>query len=171
MEKCIGTTRMVILYILSGIGGNILSAIFLPRTIQAGASSSLFGLLSVYLVDYILNAKFYQSATRKTIWWIVGTIFSLILGVLPGIDNFAHIGGSLAGLFVGLICFPTIPMLRRSQPRFLWVFARILGWVFSFGFFLGGFLTFYLYADLKEQCNWCEYISCVPVWHWCDYKS
>jgi hypothetical protein len=103
---CILHLRYLDIDILSnevGITGNMLSGIFLVNTIEVGASSSLFGLYSIYIVDYFVNWKYYRKPGRKILIWIIVTLVSLVLGLLPGIDNFAHIGGAWGGLCSTLV--------------------------------------------------------------------
>lgn len=47
IERGIGSIRMAILYLLSGVGGNLASAIFLPNLISVGASGALFGVSEI----------------------------------------------------------------------------------------------------------------------------
>jgi len=55
LEKGLGFFRMAFIYTMSGIGGNLLSALFLPRILEVGASSSIFGLFGIYFVDLLVN--------------------------------------------------------------------------------------------------------------------
>lgn len=45
LEQGFGFGRVAIVYVLAGISGDILSALFLPMQISVGASGALFGLL------------------------------------------------------------------------------------------------------------------------------
>jgi len=65
LEKELGPWKIAVVYFISGITGNILSAIFLVKSIEAGASTSLFGWLSIYIVDYIINWKYYRKPCKK----------------------------------------------------------------------------------------------------------
>lgn len=57
IEQCHGPCRTLLLFIIPGVGGNILSAIFLPNYISVGASGGIFGLLGGCIADIILNWK------------------------------------------------------------------------------------------------------------------
>jgi membrane associated rhomboid family serine protease len=46
---------MMFVYLLSGIGGNLSSAIFLPQLPSVGASGALFGIVGMMLTSYIKN--------------------------------------------------------------------------------------------------------------------
>jgi len=54
---------MSILYILTGIGGNLLSAILSPAQFGVGASTSVFGLVG-FLIAYIFTNFFDMGRKR-----------------------------------------------------------------------------------------------------------
>ena len=71
-----------------------MSAIFLPYEVNAGASGAVFGMLGVLYVELF---QFWQIVDRAYLELIKLTTFVvvlLILGTLPYVDNFAHIGES-----------------------------------------------------------------------------
>lgn len=53
--------RVGIIYLLSGLGGNILSALFLQNSISVGASGALFGLLGAMLSELLINWTIYSN--------------------------------------------------------------------------------------------------------------
>jgi membrane associated rhomboid family serine protease len=55
VEQSHGLVAAVILFVVPGVGGNILSAIFLPRYISVGASGGIFGLIGACVADIGLN--------------------------------------------------------------------------------------------------------------------
>lgn len=48
-------------------------------------------------IDVLVNWKVIPNPTRELMKLLVSTIISLVLGLLPGLDNFAHIGGFIVG--------------------------------------------------------------------------
>lgn len=58
--------RIGVLYILSGIGGSILSSLFVRTTISVGASGALFGLLGGMLSELITNWTIYANKVCLT---------------------------------------------------------------------------------------------------------
>lgn len=171
IEKVLGPLRYAIVYVASSLGGNMLSAIFLPRFIQVGASSSIFGLLAVHYVDVVINWKIIPRKKFYIIVLIISSIFTLAIGLFPRIDNFAHLGGFLAGTLMTLIVIPDIqtpdPSPEREKKRKIWIYARmlvssiILVVLVSIGFvvLLGGY-------DLNF-CPKCEYFACLPIYEEC----
>lgn len=47
LERYFGTLKFALLYIVSGIGGNLLSSVFHYEAFALGASTSLFGLMAL----------------------------------------------------------------------------------------------------------------------------
>ncbi|XP_028088635.1 RHOMBOID-like protein 2 isoform X3 [Camellia sinensis] len=61
LEQQFGFVRIGIIYLLSGFGGSILSALFLQKSISVGASGALFGLLGAMLSELITNWTIYTN--------------------------------------------------------------------------------------------------------------
>jgi len=57
LEQKFGALRVAILYILSGIYGNLASCIFIPTGLSVGASGSIFGLIGSLWADVIQNCN------------------------------------------------------------------------------------------------------------------
>lgn len=53
--------RIGIIYLFSGVGGSILSSLFIQRSISVGASGALFGLLGAMLSELITNWSIYTN--------------------------------------------------------------------------------------------------------------
>ena len=112
LEQQFGFVRIGIIYLLSGFGGSVLSSLFIRNNISVGASGALFGLLGAMLSELITNWSIYtnKAAALFTLLFII--VINLAIGMLPHVDNFAHIGGFLAGFLLGFI------LLLR--PQFGW---------------------------------------------------
>lgn len=93
LERALGTPRYVLLYMASGIYGFILSAMLSQNlTASTGCSGALFGLIGYMFIDVLVNWKVLPHPVRDLVSLFISTIISLVLGLLPGLDNFAHIG-------------------------------------------------------------------------------
>ncbi|PNY09510.1 inactive rhomboid protein 1-like [Trifolium pratense] len=108
LENEFGFHKIGILYLLSGFGGSLLSILHLrdatvPNTISVGASGALFGLLGAMLSELLTNWTIYlnKCAALTSLLLIIG--LNLAVGFLPHVDNSAHIGGFLAGFFLGFV--------------------------------------------------------------------
>jgi rhomboid protease GluP len=96
-----GVYRMFVIYTLAGVSGFIVSYLVgVPLTI--GASAGVCGLLGASLYYGKSRGGVYGRAIYKQIGgWIV---FIFIFGLLvPGINNWGHGGGILAGVFLGFV--------------------------------------------------------------------
>lgn len=116
MEKDIGILRFFLVYFASGIGGFVLGGNFTPNGISStGASGSLFGVISIDLLDLLFNWQLYVKPWRNLIIHILEIGISFVLGLLPGLDNFSHIGGFAMGILVGTaILRSPLPFRVRS---------------------------------------------------------
>lgn len=111
LEIEIGKIRFILIYFLSGIGGNLLSffvsIVFHKNAISAGASGAIFGLMGAMLWGTINNKKRIGKIDLKGSWFF-GIVFMIIWSIYSGfvssgVDNAAHIGGLLSGFLVA--CF------------------------------------------------------------------
>lgn len=102
VERFFGRTRFFALYMLAGIGGTALSFAG-SRTLSAGASGAIFGLVGATIVYFATYREaFGHQGRRQFSSLLLITGFNLFWGfVNPGIDNLGHIGGLLMGLALG----------------------------------------------------------------------
>jgi membrane associated rhomboid family serine protease len=115
MEKAIGSIRFAIVYFSSGIFGFVLGGNFAATAIAStGASGCLFGILALVLLDLIYGWNERRHPVKDLMWIIVDVLVSFVLGLLPGLDNFSHIGGFLMGLASG-ICLLHSPNFLRQR--------------------------------------------------------
>jgi membrane associated rhomboid family serine protease len=101
------SARLIICYLLCGLGANVASVAMHPEIVSVGASGSIFGLFGILLSMTLLRDK--RIAELGNAVWINAAIFvgfNLLLGMAtPGIDNAAHIGGLATGLALGLVLY------------------------------------------------------------------
>lgn len=164
LEREFGSIRIFPIYILAGVSGNLLSSIFLPTVLSVGGSGSLFGLLGAMLAALIKNWKVLRRPCTSIVFLLVAIFVNLFIGLLPYIDNFAHVGGLLAGLLFGLALIPPSPRKNVCFNSFLAVVGGSTGFIALFV----GFVLFYTQFDVHDWCAWCRYIDCLPVFGWCD---
>ncbi|RXH84622.1 hypothetical protein DVH24_032906 [Malus domestica] len=105
--------RIGFLYLMSGFGGSLLSALFIQYGISVGASGALFGLLGSMLSDLTSNWTMYVNKLAALLTLLFIIIINLAVGILPHVDNFAHIGGFVSGFLLGLLFF--------IHPQFKWL--------------------------------------------------
>ena len=104
IEHILGAKWFLILYLIAGIGGNVLSNLT-SLSPGVGASSSLFGLLGVgvYLERLIARKQLGEFGEKKgSSVYLTMLVVNLAIGfMIPQIDNAAHIGGLLSGIVIG----------------------------------------------------------------------
>jgi len=119
MERLYGPDRFIVIYILSGLFGSLLSfAVRGPLVLSAGASGAIFGIIGMNLAYFILHRKsFGQFGRQRMISTLVIIGINLFFGfTVSGIDNYAHIGGLLAGFALGFGMAPRYQVDQLSLP-------------------------------------------------------
>ena len=95
IESFLGRLKFILIYLFSGVVGCLMSMVF-SNGISVGASGAIFGLMGA-LIYFGYHYRLYLSTVIKS-QIIPLVIFNLALGfMIPGIDNFAHIGGLIGG--------------------------------------------------------------------------
>lgn len=130
LEPVVGAKYLIPIYFFSGFCGNVASALF-TIGISAGASSSIFGMLGCGLVlERAIGRHIRQHTghrpTRGMYTSLV--IVNLILGfMIPAIDNAAHIGGLLSGIFLTYAVLFIMPnkLQKRSAVRGVVIVAMV----------------------------------------------
>ncbi|XAR66218.1 hypothetical protein NMG60_11012368 [Bertholletia excelsa] len=181
LEQQFGFIRVGIIYLLSGFGGSVLSSLFIRNSISVGASGALFGLLGAMLSELITNWTIYSNKAAALLTLLFIVAINLVVGILPHVDNFAHIGGFLTGFLLGFVLLPRpqfgwinrhdLPAGVRIKSKYkayqyvLWLVSLIL---LIAGIAVGLVMLFHK-VNAYERCHWCRYLSCVPTSRWkCD---
>ena len=98
MEISIGPIRFFLVYFSSGIFGFVLGGNFAaPGIASTGASGALFGIIALTLLDLLYNWQDRPKPWRDLAFIVLDVVISFVLGLLPGLDNFSHIGGFFMG--------------------------------------------------------------------------
>jgi len=108
LEPIKGYIRYLVIYFVSGIGGNLVSMVMILMTnptlnvVSAGASGAIFGLVGATLGTMLKTQQPVGRLGRRGI--IVMLIFSLYVGFTSaGVNNAAHVGGVIFGFLISLI--------------------------------------------------------------------
>lgn len=130
VAQMFGPGRMVIIYVLGGSAGFILSSSaahflpFLPRFLSGahftvGASASLFALLGAM----VLYGRRAGNSQVGQFAWNYAVISGVLGFLMPGIDNFAHLGGFIGGYGAARILDP----MKQERPIELVIGLVLLG--------------------------------------------
>ena len=99
IESFMGKVKYLIIYFFSGIMGGLFSIIFGGINASIGASGAIFGLMGALVYFGYYYRVYLGNILKSQIIPLI--IFNLILGAtLPGVDNFAHIGGLTGGILI-----------------------------------------------------------------------
>ncbi|XP_042303485.1 inactive rhomboid protein 2 [Sceloporus undulatus] len=157
LEKLAGWLRITIIFILSGITGNLASAIFLPYRAEVGPAGSQFGLLACLFVELFQSWQVLEKPWKAFLNLSGIVLFLFVCGLLPWIDNIAHIFGFLSGLllsfaFLPYITFGTVDKYRKrvmiiiSLVVFVGLFASLVIWLYVY----------------PINWPWIEHLTCLP---------
>ncbi|KAG9320691.1 hypothetical protein KVV02_002921 [Mortierella alpina] len=166
LERDMGWWRIGIIYMTSGIVGFIFGGNFAPllsrKSSSMGASGAIFGLIGCLVLDLIQN----WSLVVRPCWELsklsLMILFSFAFGLLPFLDNFAHIGGFFAGILTGLVFMPVVYFSKRD--KLIKLGLRVAALPLIVLIIVLGLTNFYK----GTSCSWCRYLSCLPINGWCD---
>lgn len=106
LEIEIGKIKFLLIYLLSGIGGNLCSLLVNQMkgimVVSAGASGAIFGLMGALVCAAIQRRGYVGRLNKRGL--IFMAVFSLYFGLTSGgVDNAAHIGGLVCGFLLQAI--------------------------------------------------------------------
>jgi rhomboid protease GluP len=133
-EHAFGRAQYFILYVVSGLGGSILS-LLISQGPSVGASGAIFGLQGAAIVLFRQHRDRIVMRDRRIGVVLLGwALYSILTGLTsPFIDNGAHIGGAVTGALVARRLHPVVldpmpPERARATRRWLWVVWALLGY-------------------------------------------
>ena len=129
-ERIFDRWSYLLVYTASGIAGSLASLWWHPQGIGAGASGAIFGLAGgLIAVLYLGKLPIAKEALKPTLRsLIMFAAYNLFFGLVPGIDNSAHLGGLFAGLAIGAVLAGTVtePPDIRARRRNYVIVATVL---------------------------------------------
>ncbi len=124
LERHLGSLRYLILYLTSGLVSSLSSLAFTlipdPRSVSAGASGAIFGVLGGLLLVILIHVsgtkrRSLEGISLRGIMFII--LFSLGYGfTVSGVDSAAHLGGLVSGFVLTAIMEGMDRALGRSYP-------------------------------------------------------
>ena len=122
VESIWGRRMFLVFYLLCAIGGSTGSFLFTDASV--GASGAIFGLVGVILAGTRAHHPMLDRRARAIVPQLgMFVIINLVFGFLTSaggfrIDNAAHIGGLLTGLWLGFVVPPgKVPTLSSAWQR------------------------------------------------------
>jgi rhomboid protease GluP len=127
VEKVFGPVRFALMYVASGLTGNLLSLIVQgDRAVSGGASGAIFGIYGAFLVFLLTERRRLHPGDFRWMFWGAAAFSLITLGLgflIPGIDNAAHVGGLVAGATAGFVLAPPSAAAGGARHRLKWPVA------------------------------------------------
>jgi membrane associated rhomboid family serine protease len=109
-ERIFGKWQTVFIYLLTGVGGALLSIAYNIDRIEVGASGAIFGIAGAIIVGLKFGNLAISEGEKKAIFsnmiFFVAINFALGSGMLGGLgartDNMCHLGGFVTGALIGV---------------------------------------------------------------------
>jgi hypothetical protein len=190
IEQNHGSLVTMLLFFVSGISANILSALMQPGYILVGASGGIFGLIGLCVADITLNWKLLflvlqnrlpeGSSIRRYKLLCFGLLLTdlfinSLLGFTPYVDNYAHMGGLVYGFLISCTMMGLLPLsflgVSSSLRHRVRIYAlRLSSAILSGSLILLSIVLLSRSDGLTTPCSSCRYISCVPFPFWKESK-
>lgn len=114
LERALGKVKYLILYLVSGVGANVVSMLAsmddYRQAVGAGASGAIFGVVGGLIYAVAVNRGRLEDLSTRQL--VVMVLFSLYFGFTSGgVDNVAHIAGLAIGIVMAAVLY------RKPKPR------------------------------------------------------
>lgn len=108
LEQTVGRVRYLLIYILGGIGGNVISLWFGRNAevyaVSAGASGAIFAVIGALIWIVLRNGGKLRGYSSQRLLLMAG--LSVANGLTTdGIDNWAHAGGVICGFLLAFLLY------------------------------------------------------------------
>jgi rhomboid protease GluP len=108
LEPFYGHARFLALYLIGGFAGNVFSMLFTEAP-SLGSSTAIFALLGAEGIFLYQNRGLLGGRGRQALTQLITVaVLNLVIGLSPGIDNWGHIGGLIAGVLFAWFAGPLI---------------------------------------------------------------
>jgi membrane associated rhomboid family serine protease len=135
VERLAGRWEMFVVFIVAGICGSAASTWLHSPPLSAGASGGIMGLIGAAIVMAVTFPTIPKDVRKVYVFnFIFIAVVQLLYGfVEPNIDNFAHAGGLVGGVMVGLLLRPPeLEGRRKTAFRVAGLFLALVGAVSLF---------------------------------------
>ena len=129
-EPLFGWAAFLLLYLLSGLGGSVLSMLVHPMVVSAGASGAVFGVAGGVITFVLRSDELKVPVPKNALTSVVGFVgYNLVYSFSrPHVDIAGHIGGLVVGLLLGAMSprRVTDDPARLTVPSLTGAFAMAL---------------------------------------------
>lgn len=99
-ELMIGCVRLALIYFVSGVGGYLASASFVPFMPEVGPAGSQGGVLGAMIINVLYNWRYLRTPRKVLLQHLALAAALFLTGLLPFIDNWAQLFGFVFGVFM-----------------------------------------------------------------------
>ncbi len=108
LEPVVGKIKFILIYLLGGLGGNVISLLADVKkneyAVSAGASGAVFAVMGAMIYVVIWSHGQIQDISTRQI--LIMAAFSLYFGFTStGVDNAAHVGGMIMGFLLAVLLY------------------------------------------------------------------
>jgi membrane associated rhomboid family serine protease len=163
-EKEMGALKTAIVFFVSSVGGYIFGGAFSVSandTPSVGSSGGLFGIIACLTTDIFTNWSLLKDPKWEASKTILNIIVAFVMGWLPGVDNFSHIGGYICGLIMAPLIMTNSYVSKEDRQR-----KKILQYLSLPCLALFFAICLYGFYKLEMNCPACQYLNCVPGLPW-----
>eukprot|EP01089_Gocevia_fonbrunei_P001208 TRINITY_DN11129_c0_g1_i2.p1 TRINITY_DN11129_c0_g1~~TRINITY_DN11129_c0_g1_i2.p1 ORF type:complete len:349 (-),score=41.24 TRINITY_DN11129_c0_g1_i2:220-1266(-) len=147
LERKWGIIPFLLLYFITGIGGNLMSCLLSPNDVGVGASTALLGILGCSLSEILITWRTSDPTARKTSLYSVA--FSIIIIMILSIwSKYIDFGGHLGGLLVGALLGGAYFSKEHHNDNVTKYGSLAFG-VLTLLYFILGFVIFYTAIDVN----------------------
>jgi Uncharacterized membrane protein (homolog of Drosophila rhomboid) len=148
LEPIINKWNLLVIYLCTGVLASLTSIWWSGARVCAGASGAIFGmfgtfiaLLTTNLIDRRVRFGLLQS-------FVIFVVYSLFSGMQPGIDNAAHMGGLVSGMFFGYIFYFAKAIKKSTAIAALFIIV-----------FTTGFSSYYVIKNKSYKIQLIRYFN------------
>jgi membrane associated rhomboid family serine protease len=117
-EQKWGFLRYALVWVLSGIGGSLLSCIINPGHVSVGSSGAMLGVMAALTVFlYVMPDPRDPLRQFSLLQLGVLAIVMLFVGIAPSVDFSAHVGGALVGILLAATMWGSNAQFLSNMPR------------------------------------------------------
>lgn len=164
LERHHGFLRVCIVYLGSGLMGNVAAAAFQPEALVVGSSAAVLGVIGAAASNLALNWRSFRFPCLSGLVLPLGIAALLALGTVPLMDLLAHFFALLAGILLGTSTLRRMQKGRTDCNMCLRRGARFASFGFFGTFLIGGFALLYGVGqfDAAAICPGCTRLACQP---------
>lgn len=119
-ESLYGKFHLLIAYCLTGMLSSLFSLMFVIEGISLGASGAVYGLLGIIIVHLLVHGRINLKLIIQIA--LIFVLISVFAQLFANINHFAHIGGLVSGVLLGVVFNPK----RFGSKWFFGSFAMLI---------------------------------------------